>query len=143
MRPSKPSQSKHHPFMGHTGNNLRKGTGVKRHILVAVFLVLLAVVVHAKSTKLVASWKNPQYPTPKFHRVLVLGMSANPGVRADFEDALSQLVTRDGVEALDRLRLWWPERSRNRSLESSNRLPVAHSICSWGHIWGQFIVLNE
>jgi len=86
--------------MGHTGNNLRKGTGVKRHILVAVFLVLLAVVVHGNSTKLVASWKNPQYPTPKFHRVLVLGMSANPGVRADFEDALSQLVTRDGVEAV-------------------------------------------
>ena len=27
-------------------------------------------------------------------------MSANPGVRADFEDALSKLVARDGVEAI-------------------------------------------
>jgi len=87
-------------LQGHTGNHLRKVTGVKKYILVAAFLVLLAVLAHAKSTKLVASWKNPQYPTPKFHRVLVLGMSANPRVRADFEDALSQLVTRDGVEAV-------------------------------------------
>ena len=45
-----------------------------------------------KSTKLVASWKNPEYSGPRFHRILVLGMSAKPGVRADFEDALSKLV---------------------------------------------------
>ena len=53
-----------------------------------------------KSTKLVASWKNPEYSGPPFHRILVLGMSAKPGVRADFEDALSKLVAGDGVEAI-------------------------------------------
>ena len=53
-----------------------------------------------KSTKLVASWKNPEYSGPRFHRILVVGMSAKPGVRADFEDALSRLVARDGVEAI-------------------------------------------
>jgi hypothetical protein len=46
------------------------------------------------------SWKNPEYSGPHFHNILVLGMSAKPGVRADFEDALSTLVTREGVEAV-------------------------------------------
>ena len=56
-----------------------------------VFTVVLvgASVAGAKSTKLVASWKNPQYTPAKFHRVLVLGMSAKPGVLANFEDTLS------------------------------------------------------
>ena len=59
-----------------------------------------ATLADGKSTKLVTSWKNPEYSGPAFHRILVLGMSAKPGVRADFEDALSKLVTRDGVEAV-------------------------------------------
>ena len=63
-------------------------------------ILLGASVAGGKSTKLVASWKNPQYTPAKFHRVLVLGMSAKPGVRADFEDALSQLVTEAGIEAV-------------------------------------------
>lgn len=71
----------------------------KRLWLLAIVLAMTALA-HAKSTKLLASWKNPQYSGPKFHRILVLGMSAKPGVRADFEDALSKLVAQDGVEAI-------------------------------------------
>ena len=71
-----------------------------KKLLVLALLLAMGGLAHAKSTKLVASWKNPQYAATKFHRVLVLGMSAKPGVRADFEDALSQLVTREGVEAV-------------------------------------------
>ena len=71
----------------------------KRTLLLAVLLAA-ATVANGKSTKLVASWKNPEYSGPAFHRILVLGMSAKPGVRADFEDALSKLVARDGVEAI-------------------------------------------
>ena len=59
-----------------------------------------ATLANGKSTRLVASWKNPEYSGPAFHRILVLGMSAKPGVRADFEDTLSKLVARDGVEAI-------------------------------------------
>jgi len=73
---------------------------LRRAFFVFTMVLVGASVAGAKSTKLVASWKNPQYTRAKFHRVLVLGMSAKPGVRADFEDALSQLVTRDGVEAV-------------------------------------------
>jgi hypothetical protein len=48
-----------------------------------VLAVLLAGASFAdgKSTRLVASWKNPEYSGPRFHRILVLGMSAKPGVR--------------------------------------------------------------
>ena len=59
-----------------------------------------ASIASSKSTKLVTSWKNPEYSGTGFHRILALGMSAKPGVRADFEDALAKLVARDGVEAI-------------------------------------------
>jgi hypothetical protein len=64
-------------------------------------IVLLgATIAGGKSTKLVTSWKNPEYSGPRFYRILVLGMSVKPGVRADFEDALSKLVAGNGVEAI-------------------------------------------
>ena len=73
---------------------------MKKQFLVLVLTLSAATLADGKSTKLVTSWKNPEYSGPAFHRILVLGMSAKPGVRADFEDALSKLVTRDGVEAV-------------------------------------------
>jgi hypothetical protein len=64
-------------------------------------LVLAATsLAYGRSTKLITSWKNPEYSGAPFHRVLVLGMSAKPGVRADFEDALAKLVASPGVEAI-------------------------------------------
>jgi hypothetical protein len=73
---------------------------LKKQFLVLVLALTAATLADGKSTKLVTSWKNPEYSGPAFHRILVLGMSTRPGVRADFEDALSRLVTRDGVEAV-------------------------------------------
>jgi len=73
---------------------------LQRWALVIAVILAGATLANGKSTKLVASWKNPQYSGPTFHRILVIGMSAKPGVRADFEDALSKLVARDGVEAI-------------------------------------------
>jgi len=67
-------------------------------LLAVIFSV--AVVAYGKSTKLIVSWKNPEYSGARFHRILVLGMSAKPGVRADFEDALSTLISQTGVEAV-------------------------------------------
>jgi hypothetical protein len=73
---------------------------LKKWILLLTIILTGATLASGKSTKLVASWKNPEFSGPHFHRILVLGMSAKPGVRADFEDALSKLVARDGVEAI-------------------------------------------
>ena len=63
-------------------------------------MVCVATLAYGKSTKLIVSWKNPEYSGARFHRILVLGMSAKPGVRADFEDALSALITQAGIEAV-------------------------------------------
>ncbi len=73
---------------------------LKRSSLILALILTVAPFASGKSTKLVASWKNPEYSGPRFHRILVLGMSAKPGVRADFEDALSKLVASNGVEAI-------------------------------------------
>src|ERR1700747_1239411 len=51
-------------------------------------------------TKLLVSWKNPSYSGQKPHRVLVIGMSENPEVRADFEDDLSSALANDGLEVI-------------------------------------------
>ena len=73
---------------------------LKKTTWVLVMMVCLATLAYGKSTKLIVSWKNPEYSGTRFHRILVLGMSAKPGVRADFEDALSALITQAGIEAV-------------------------------------------
>lgn len=73
---------------------------MNKRVWVVCAMLAIATLAFAKSNKLVASWKNPEYSGPAFHRILILGMSANPGVRADFEDAMSKLVAHDGVEAI-------------------------------------------
>ncbi len=75
-------------------------TALKKQLWTLVAILAAVTFAYGKSTKLVTSWKNPEYAGPRFHRILVLGMSTKPGVRADFEDALSKLVARDGIEAV-------------------------------------------
>jgi hypothetical protein len=67
-----------------------------------VMLCFLAVlpVANAKSTKLLVSWKNPEYFGSKPRRILVIGMSENPEVRADFEDDLSSALSNDGLDVI-------------------------------------------
>ncbi len=57
-------------------------------------------VANAKSPKLLVSWKNPDYSGQKPHRILVIGMSENPEVRADFEDDLSASLGGEGLEVV-------------------------------------------
>ena len=65
------------------------------------FALLSLVCVWAKSTKLVTSWKNPEYvPFHRPYRVLTLGLSDKTSVRADFEDALATQVATAGVEGI-------------------------------------------
>jgi hypothetical protein len=62
-------------------------------------LVVLPVA-NAKAVKLLMSWKKPAYSGQKPHRILVIGMSENPEIRADFEDDLSSAIAKDGHEAI-------------------------------------------
>jgi len=72
----------------------------RRTILLTAMLLTPWTLAYSGSTKLVMSWKNPKYSGEHFRRILVIGMSENPVVRADFEDALSAKITRDGFEAV-------------------------------------------
>ncbi len=73
---------------------------VKCVLMALLCLIVLVADVNAKSTKLITSWKNPQVTGGHFKKVLVIGMSANPGRRSDFEDALAASLTRPGVEVI-------------------------------------------
>jgi len=62
--------------------------------------VALLPVANARAEKLLVSWKNPSYSGTKPHRVLVIGMSENPEIRADFEDDLSSALAKEGMDAV-------------------------------------------
>jgi hypothetical protein len=70
-----------------------------RLILIALVIAGLASA-DGKSTKILTSWKNPNFSKPRFHKVMVVGMSDNPPVRADFEDALSASMKEKSIEAI-------------------------------------------
>ena len=67
-----------------------------------VLAVLLAVsaVGNCKDTKLVASVLSPTYSGEHFKKVLVIGMSNNPAIRDDFEEAMSDRLKNIGVHAV-------------------------------------------
>jgi len=68
--------------------------------ILALSSLFVLPVVNAKSAKLMVSWKNPEYSGPKPHQLLVIGMSENPEVRADFEDDLSAALASDGLHVI-------------------------------------------
>ncbi len=66
-----------------------------------IFCTLVSLpIANAKGVKLVVSWRNSDYSGPKPHRILVIGMSENPEIRADFEDDLSSAIANDSLEAV-------------------------------------------
>jgi hypothetical protein len=71
-----------------------------RAIWLTAILLTAGTLAYSSSAKLVMSWKNPKYSSEHFRRILIIGMSENPAVRADFEDALSSKITGDGFEAI-------------------------------------------
>lgn len=68
-------------------------------LLIAI-CALLSTNVQGKSTKLITSWKNPKYGGGHFKKMLVVGMSADAGRRADFEDDLAGNLTKVHVEVI-------------------------------------------
>lgn len=64
------------------------------------FLLAACSIASCKSTKLVATFHNPNYSGPPFNKVLILGMSNDPAIRSDFEDALATGLSKDKIEAI-------------------------------------------
>jgi hypothetical protein len=70
-------------------------------IVVTVFIVLSAVPLQfANSSKMIMSWRNPNFAGKNFQRVLALGLSDKTGIRADFEEVLAAQLAATGVEAI-------------------------------------------
>ena len=46
------------------------------------------------------SWKNPAYSGATPRKILVIGMSQNPEIRADFEDDLASAIAAEGREVI-------------------------------------------
>jgi hypothetical protein len=70
---------------------------LNRTILTIVIVLVAVPSPFAKSSKLVMSWKNPNYVARKFNRVLALGLSDKTGIRAHFEDALAAQLAAAGL----------------------------------------------
>jgi hypothetical protein len=68
--------------------------------VLAICVLAILPVANARSVKLLMSWKNPAYSGQKAKRILVIGMSENPAIRADFEDDMSAAITNDGIEVI-------------------------------------------
>lgn len=79
--------------------NLRRPARLQRLLMLAALLLLRGAGL-AKSSKVVATWRNPQAPATQFHRVLALGLSQKTSIRADFEDALASELQADGFTSL-------------------------------------------
>ncbi len=75
-------------------------TRLRQFAMVIAVLLTASAIGNCNSAKLVASVKNPSYSGQRFKKVLVIGMSDDPAIRSDFEDALANKLTRDGVEAI-------------------------------------------
>jgi hypothetical protein len=72
----------------------------RKFLAIAIFVVATTLL-FGTSSKLVMSWKNPNYhPKEKFHRALALGLGNKTELRADFEDALAAELSSKGYEAI-------------------------------------------
>jgi hypothetical protein len=65
-----------------------------------VLLVAAIAVAGCASTSLIDQWKSPSYSGPPLKKVLVVGVSTQPGPRRIFEDEFSAALKAAGVDAV-------------------------------------------
>jgi hypothetical protein len=72
-----------------------------RSAVVSIILLPLALTsASGKSIKMVTSWFNPNYEGQQFHKVLVIGVTQDLQVRANFEDAMAAQLARPGMQTI-------------------------------------------
>jgi hypothetical protein len=54
----------------------------------------------ATSTKIVNQWVNPDYTSPRFRKIMVIGVSKQPSIRRTFEDQFVTKLKAAGVDAV-------------------------------------------
>jgi hypothetical protein len=70
--------------------------------LVRIFFVAIAsaFVSGCAATKIVTEWSNPDYASPRFKRIMVIGVSKQPSIRRTFEDEFVNRLKATGVDAV-------------------------------------------
>ena len=77
----------------------------RSRLRLGVVLTLLFLAAGCSSTKLVNQWENPEYVPAHFNRILVIGVSRQPGLRRTFEDTFVARLKAEGVDAVPSYRL--------------------------------------
>jgi hypothetical protein len=68
---------------------------------VRVFVVAIAgafVLPGCATTKIVTQWSNPDYASPRFKKILVIGVSKQPSIRRTFEEEFVNKLKAVGVD---------------------------------------------
>jgi hypothetical protein len=73
---------------------------LKKSLILTSAVLAMVAISSAKSTKLVFTWKNPQYSGGSFKNILVLAMNGQASGRAEFEDQMVAAITQAGVQAV-------------------------------------------
>ncbi len=68
-----------------------------QRIRLASCVVSLSLAVACASTKLVSAWQNPAYAGGPFRKVMIVGLGATPGGRAEFENDMADALIAHGV----------------------------------------------
>jgi hypothetical protein len=72
----------------------------RKHAILILSVLGLALVSAAKSSKLAFTWRNPNYSGGTFKNILVLAMNGQASGRADFEDRMVERLARPGLQAV-------------------------------------------
>jgi hypothetical protein len=84
-----------------TSVNLKAWFSVRLRIpVIAVTLIISALSAGCGSTKMVHSWKSPDFKGPAFHKVLVIGLASQPDVRRVYEDAFVKHLQAAGIDGV-------------------------------------------
>lgn len=73
---------------------------MRRSALQLVVLTLALVAAGCASTRIVHQWSNSDYPSARFKKFMVIGISKQPGIRRSFEDEFVAKLKTMGVDAV-------------------------------------------
>jgi hypothetical protein len=69
-------------------------------IFALAIAVALGLAACAASTKIVNQWVSPDYTSPRFRKIMVIGVSKQPSIRRTFEDLFVTKLKAAGVDAV-------------------------------------------
>lgn len=77
-----------------------KSSSVTRRLGRGLVWSVALLMVGCTSTRITNAWQDPQWKGTAFHRMFVMGVSTEPGVRRTYETAFTQTLHQAGVEAV-------------------------------------------